>query len=260
MKGSIFKLSSDLLEERLKFTKRIPKSLGVVGLDHHSCRNSLRKLYNIPVMEIDVKDSEFRQGKAQSSWHRWFKGSKNRFQLVSLEPPFWEEGIETFDVLVSNLYLVRKSLYKRQLFTMWRTFLCPGGWLFFSFLGPESFAEIYRLFDQYRSAESPTYQLDMQMIGDELLQQGFIEPVISSESLHLTYRKLGTLIKDLEDLGVLSSMLSWLNISQHRFGEVLRKAIFELTTFQVTYEFVFAHALKSTKGTSEQEIRFYKPR
>ncbi|MCV2508856.1 MAG: hypothetical protein N4Q32_00240, partial [Neisseriaceae bacterium] len=148
-----------------------------------------------------------------------------------------------------------------QLFDAWQNLLKPNGMLFFSFLGLDSFQEIYQLFNQPLKNNIPSYHMDMHDVGDDLISTGFIEPVISMDKMTMSYKKRASLINDLTHLGVLPMMLSWLNISYQEFDNTLQKIEQTEKNFNVSYEFIFAHAIYQDRNHSpsakEQEIKFY---
>ena len=107
----------------------------------------------------------------------------------------------TVDLLISNLlwhWMDDNWLGLQE----WHRVLKPGGLLLFSTLGPDTLSELQNSFAQVDTHPHVHPFHDMHDIGDALLAAQFVEPVMDSEHLHLTYASISRLIQDLRDTGV----------------------------------------------------------
>ena len=167
-----------------------------------------------------------------------------------------------YDWLISNLGLSSANISLDELLKLAHERLNEQGTLCFSFIGLESFRSLYAYFSRtLNEKDIPTYQLDLHRVGDRMLQFGFVEPVISTESLQLIYRRSSTLLNDLQQLKILPRLLTWLSIDQLTFISMVERLLGMDRTLSINYEFVFACALCdrrfSNPTKASKEIKFY---
>ncbi len=84
---------------------------------------------------------------------------------------------EQFDLVVSNLLLFQYSDY-RAIFLQFKRLLKPNGLLLFTTLGVDSFKEL----------EATIPFIDMHLMGDELLRQQWLDPVMDIEWVTCRYK------------------------------------------------------------------------
>lgn len=262
MNGTIFDVTAVLLEEKLRFVTIKPNKIAIVGSDYGSTTGILNKLYTSELTEMDTNSDKYQPTRNKISWlHKHYK--KNcHFRLFNIhDTDHVNDCKNQYNFVISNLYLPRVENNLSKLFTLWRDLLRPSGLLFFTFLGLDSFIEIYRLFNRELIRNMPLYHRDMHDIGDQLMQFGFVEPVMSMDLFTLQYKQPETLLKDLQELDILPMMLSWLNVSHQNFVNVLKNKMHQGMIFQVSYEFIFAHAVRKNthhpNDQQEQKINFY---
>ena len=119
----------------------------------------------------------------------------------------------------------------------------------FSTLGPDTFKELRQAWACVDNFAHVMSFIDMHDIGDELLRQGFSDPVIDMEHLQLHYPNLEALIAGLKRQGVrninasrnpgLTGAGNWL-----KFKQEIEKCVTADFKYPLTYEVVYGHGWK----------------
>lgn len=104
------------------------------------------------------------------------------------------------DMLWANMALHTTHLPQTML-RRWHTALKPDGFLMFSCLGPDSLAEIRRVYALLGWPAPAHAFTDMHDWGDMLVQAGFAEPVMDMERITLSYSSSSALLDELRSLG-----------------------------------------------------------
>jgi SAM-dependent methyltransferase len=107
------------------------------------------------------------------------------------------------DLIIANLLLTPQNF-----FSEWHQLLAPEGLLMFSSYGPDTLCEVMQ----------PSAFIDMHLLGDALLQAGFVDPVMDVEHFTINYKNKDQLLGDLAEIGV-----------------------DETSTLSLTYEIVYGH-------------------
>lgn len=155
--------------------------------------------------------------KNKSSWF-------NPFLVINASSEAFPLADESVDMIFSHQIFYPMPQLKTWLKECFRV-LKPEGCLMFSTFGPNTFQEF--------ADERPWNFSDMHDIGDELLRQGFLDPVMSRQDLKMRYAQK-------EDLKTV--LAGW-----NMFPKLLNDQ-------QLTYELLFAQAWRaSQKPQSPQE-------
>lgn len=253
---NISQLVASLMVERLAFIHEKPQAIACLNDQSAELVTLLKPLY--PKAWIVSLPLQLRSTFGQISWVRRLisvLNKKNRYDQNNYRQ-------RNYDWLISNLGLSSANISLDELLKLARERLNEQGTLCFSFIGLESFHSLYAYFSRtLKEKDIPTYQLDLHQVGDRLLQFGFIEPVISTESLQFIYRRSSTLLHDLQQLKILPRLLTWLSIDQLTFISMIKRLLAMDGTLSINYEFVFAYALCvghfSNPTMVSKEIKFY---
>lgn len=254
MSESIFHFGAKLLGERLDFVKTKPKKVAIIGADLGSTAQLIAEKYQVNVDEFDFNPQRNINQKKSSWLGKWTQKHFNRFYPLDEELINQKQG--QYDFILSNFFLVRHAGSKNDFLRWSNLLLKEQGMLFFVFLGLDSFQELFsnKASDYKQWQEEVLW--DMHDIGDELLRNGFIDPVLSMENISLKYKHLNSMFKDLSDLGLLPILSSSLNMAEEQLENEFAKMQF--AELSLTLELIFAHAIKKTKeNVYEQEIKIY---
>ena len=210
------------------------------------------------VLELDLSEAMLRQRPGQS-WLRYLQRRSKYavcadFQKLPLAPA-------SMDLVWSNLALHWARDLPGALAEASRS-LRPGGLLMFSIFGPDTLREL-------RSVSSGGLfrvndQADMHDIGDMLVGCGYADPVMDMETLTLTYRDLGSLLRDLRAHGSSAAGVAASGL-RARSGYLQAASRYEQFRdadgrLPATLEVIYGHAWKpqpprSPKGKPVIEIR-----
>jgi malonyl-CoA O-methyltransferase len=136
----------------------------------------------------------------------------------------------------------------------WQASVAVGGFVMFSCLGPDSFAELRPIFARAGWGRPAPDWWDMHDIGDLVLKAGLADPVMDQERLRLTWADPERLLADLRALGG--------NVAPARFAGLRgrawrRQLLAELESLRdaqgrlaLTVELVFGHAFKAAPRLS----------
>lgn len=114
--------------------------------------------------------------------------------------------------------------------------LSPDGLIMFTAFGLDTLKEWQAILNH---TISPVF-VDMHVIGDLMLQSGFVDPVLDVNHYTLTYREQTHLFQELHANGMLTVKPEMINPEEISFTEE--------ETMPVTYEVVFAHAFVQAPG------------
>lgn len=133
---------------------------------------------------------------------------------------------QTIDLIFANFLLPWHDNFK-VLLKEWRRVLCGEGLLMFTTLGPDTIKEIHPLVDPL---SLPQF-LDMHDVGDAILAEKFLDPVLDVTYLTTVYRNNPKLIEDLTASGMF-------------FGNPARLIDIDMSVepLELTHEIIFAHA------------------
>lgn len=131
------------------------------------------------------------------------------------------------DLLIANLLLPWQSDFA-ALFKEWRRVLHQDGLLMFTTFGPDTLKECRAVFN---NEDIPLFA-DMHDFGDLLLQAGFTDPVLDVDYLTVNYKEQNKLLAELKATGM------WFPRDTTEIT---------LSTLQMTYELVYAHAFVAPK-------------
>jgi malonyl-CoA O-methyltransferase len=212
------------LFNRLDLMKLQPKRILDVGcgLGMDTSRFAERypeaQVYGLDLAEVFLQYGK-KQVQAAGTQVDWIVADSHSLPLRS----------HSVDLIFANLLLPwveQPAVLLRE----WRRILRPQGLVLFSCLGPDTFQECTV------EAKFLPGLVDMHNVGDALLREGFVDPVLEVENLTLAYRSEEQLQCELTQSGMQKEETS--------LGFPAQEAV-----FPVTFELVYGHAFcPATKG------------
>jgi malonyl-CoA O-methyltransferase len=107
---------------------------------------------------------------------------------------------QSIDLVFSNCVL-HWFLTPQTVFKEIHRVLKPEGLLLFSTFGPDTLKELKACFKMLDGTEHVNTFIDMHDIGDLILQEALLDPVMDMETITLTYKSLADLLQDLKRTG-----------------------------------------------------------
>lgn len=233
------------LFERLQYLKINPARILDLGCGPGRFSQQLTKLFpKAQVVGLDLAHAMVLQAKKKQGWRR-------KWSLVTadmLHMPF-PSGV--FDLVFANQAIHWASPLK-QVFRELNRVMNVNGCLMFTTLGPDTFKELKNAWSEVDSFAHVNEFPDMHDIGDLLMAEQFLEPVVDMENLCLHYESLPKLVRSLQAQGVkninpqrqggLTGKESW-----KQFTANYDKLVTEQGKYPLSYEVVYGHAWKGEK-------------
>ncbi|CAM4120547.1 methyltransferase domain-containing protein [Kerstersia similis] len=195
------------MEERLRYIRITPGALMDAGCGAGHALPLLQARYpqasyagvdhSAPVLELA------RLRHAPGSFRTWLDTLRRR----DTAPRFIQADMAATGLPAESLELVWSNLALHwhpqpdAVLAEWRRVLKVGGLAMFSWLGPGTFIELRQaLASAGLETVTPAF-VDMHDFGDQLVENGFADPVMDQETLTLTYETPERLLEDVHALG-----------------------------------------------------------
>ena len=142
--------------------------------------------------------------------------------------------------------------------------LCKDGVLIFSTFGPGTLIELHNSWAQVDELEHVHEFLDMHHIGDMLLANQFVDPVVDMEVITIQYQALRQLLQDLKDTGSRGKFdKESANMSNGLMGKKKYKRLVEAYekfrtkegTLPASYEVIYGYARKQRSSHEIEELK-----
>lgn len=245
------------LFERLHYLKINPRYVLDLGCGTGIFTPLLKKKYpRAQVIGLDLAH-------AMLKWARKKQGWRCKWPLVNADMmalPF-PDGL--FDLVFTN-QVIHWSTSLPLVFRELSRIMNTEGCLMFSTLGPDTFKELRQAWGKADKYAHTNDFMDMHDIGDCLLAERFLDPVVDMEPLTVHYASLKQLMHSLKAQGVR-------NINQARNSGLTGKhawQLFEMNyrtfctvegKYPVNYEVVYGQAWKGTQRRLNEGIETYIP-
>lgn len=240
------------LFERLSYLKLSPKTILDVGCGPGTFLPQLKQRYpQAKIIALDIA-----QAMLHCAQHK--QETAKPWSLVQADMHQMPFAPGQFDLIFSN-QVIHWSLDTTTVLQEFNRILCPGGCLLFSTLGPDTFQELRQAFSQVDSYGHVNEFQDMHYIGDCLLHELFVDPVVDMEMLSAHYPSLRDLLDGLKAQGVknmhpqrnlgLTGRQSWRKFEQSMLAYRTPDQMYPLT-----YEVVYGHAWKGQNRRTSQGI------
>lgn len=142
--------------------------------------------------------------------------------------------------------------------------LCKDGALIFSTFGPDTLIELRNSWTQVDELEHVHEFLDMHHIGDMLLANQFVDPVVDMEVITIQYQALRQLLQDLKDTGSRGKFdKESANMSNGLMGKKKYKRLVQAyekyrtkeRTLPASYEVIYGYARKHNSSHGIEELK-----
>jgi malonyl-CoA O-methyltransferase len=238
------------LFERLDLIKMNPRVILDLGCGPGVFSKRLKKRYpNAQIIGFDLALGMLLQAKKKQSFFR-------KWPLIQGDMAIMPFASGLFDLIFSN-QVIHWSPSLSSVFSELYRVMNVSGCLMFSTLGPDTFYELRKAWSTVDSHAHANDFVDMHDIGDCLLAEQFLDPVIDMEKLSAHYATLPQLLQALKAQGVrnihalrktgLTGRDSWRSFEQSMLGFCTDQGKFPLT-----YEVVYGHAWKGEPRRMEK--------
>ncbi|MHB1689515.1 MAG: methyltransferase domain-containing protein [Thiomonas sp.] len=242
------------MAERLPLLKLQPQSVFDMGCAWGDGLALLRQQY-ARAQIVGVEPSALladaaRKAHACRNWLRGLRG-QGRTEVIAapLSGPIGAQTVfPAAQMLWSNLALPWVAELD-AMFAAWHRALLPDGVLMFTTFGPDTLRELRRAECRDLGVIPPTYP-DMHDLGDMLVHQGFAEPVMDMEMLHLRYASPKDALAELAELGRPVHAAVAHGLRTPRQWQALQHALLNQaqaagrTEVGLSFELVYGHAFK----------------
>jgi malonyl-CoA O-methyltransferase len=182
------------LIERLDYIRLQPARILDLGAGTGAFSNALLKRYRkADVIALDIAENMLQRVPSRAGWFR-------RPRCVCADGELLPFADNSFDLIFSNLML-QWCVDLESTLSELRRVLAPGGLLMFTTLGPDTLMELRASWEAVDGYTHVNAFIDMHDVGDCLVKTRWAEPVMDSERITVTYRKLRTLMDDLKQIG-----------------------------------------------------------
>lgn len=243
---------ADRLIERFQYIKKIPDVVLDVGCGTGYCTRALAKLYpDAFVTGFDIAVPMLSRAKEQGS---------SSLEYLSADAhviPFKDKSV---DFIVSNLAL--QWCDQTIVFNEFARILKPEGVVMFTTFGPGTLTELREAWSQVDDFQHVHHFADMHNLGDELLKCRLAEPVMDNETITLTYKNVGDMMKDLREIGAnnaVEQQFKGLTGKDRfsRFKEAYKNMALEMDfegRIPASYEIIYGQAWGPIKSSPEQVV------
>lgn len=237
------------LLEKLDYIKLSPHTILDAGVGTGEAVTPLMKRYKKSrLVALDL--SERMLAKA-----RQHEGLLRKPEQVCADIEHLPFSDDSFELIFSSLTLQWCNDLQTTLKDLLRI-LSPGGLLLFTTFGPDTLKELRACWQQVDDAVHVNQFTDMHDIGDGLLQAGFADPVMESETITVNYTSVDKLMADLRAIGAnVTAEGSRAGLTAPSVLNRLRQAYDAYRTgtlLPASYEVVYGHAWKLTDNPSQR--------
>lgn len=180
--------------QRLDVIPLLPKRILDCGAGTGIGTQALLKKYKkAEVISFDLSTAMLNKAKKKKFWRQ-----KNYFVCGNADKlPF---ATDSFDFVYSNLMLHWCDDIQ-TIFAEWQRVLKPNGLLMFTALGPDSCKELFGAVHTIKPDQFVQGFIDMHDLGDALLKNQLLDPVMDIENLQINYSNAEQLLKELRAVG-----------------------------------------------------------
>lgn len=234
------------LFERLDYLKIKPERVLDLGCGTGLFTQQLRARYpEAKIIGFDLAFNMLKQAKAKQGWFK-------KWPLVNGDMQAMPFATGAFDLVFAN-QVVHWGRSLSDVFRELNRVMAANGCLMFTTLGPDTFKELTQAWAQVDDHAHSNEFADMHDLGDALMAEYFLEPVVDMEVIQLQYATLPALLQSLKAQGVKNTHPSrksglmgkgyWQQFEQHYATLSTASGKYPLS-----YEVVYGHAWKGQQG------------
>lgn len=240
------------LLERLHYLKIAPQRILDLGCGTGVFSRELAQMYpKAQIVGVDLAHAMLLQAQKKHSWRR-------KWPLVSADMKQLPFATGAFDLVFAN-QVIHWGEPLEFVFRELNRVMKPNACLMFTTLGPDTFKELKHAWSGANAYAHVNEFPDMHDVGDCLMAEYFLEPVMDMELLAVHYESLPKLVRSLKAQGVknvnsgrnqgLTGRDSW-----KKFEQNYSSLQTESGRYPLTYEVVYGHAWKGEKRKTERGI------
>ena len=240
------------LLERLSYLKIAPKRILDLGCGPGVFSRELSLLYpKAHVVGLDIAPAMLALADKKQGWrHKW--------SLVAADMKNMPFATGMFDLVFAN-QVIHWGGPLAGVFRELNRVMNVNGCFMFTTLGPDTFKELRASWASVNSFAHVNEFIDMHDVGDSLLAEYFLDPVMDMELLAVHYESIAKLVRALKKQGVkninpqrnqgLTGKASW-----QQFENNYQSLQTENGKFPLSYEVVYGHAWKGEKRKTERGV------
>lgn len=233
------------LFERLEYLKISPKYILDLGCGTGAFSRQLRSMFpKALVIGLDLAHEMLLQAKNK-------QGFRRRWPLVNADMTQLPFPSGLFDLVFAN-QVVHWCNPMSDVFRELNRVMNANACLMFTTLGPDTFKELKQAWAGANDFAHVNEFIDMHDVGDYLMSEHFLEPVVDMELLAVHYDTLPQLVRSLKNQGVknihaqrnqgLTGRHAW---KQFEINYSAMQT--QLGKYPLTYEVVYGHAWKGAQ-------------
>lgn len=240
------------LFERLQYLKIAPKRILDLGCGPGAFSRELSLLYpKAQIVGLDLATGMLVEAKKKQSWRR-------KWSLVAADMKSMPFATGMFDLVFAN-QVIHWGNPLHQIFRELNRVMSVNGCFMFTTLGPDTFKELKTAWSGINTHAHVNEFADMHDVGDFLMTEHFLEPVMDMELLSVHYQTLHALLNALKTQGVrninpqrnqgLTGKTSW-----RKFESNYAALQTPQGKYPLTYEVVYGHAWKGEQRKTGKGI------
>ncbi len=244
------------LLERLHYLKIQPQYILDLGCGPGVFSRELALLYpKARIIGLDLATGMLCEARKKQSW-------RCKWSLVAADMNHLPFPTGFFDLIFANQVIHWGSLEQvlRELNRVMKANAC----FMFTTLGPDTFKELKHSWLAADTHTHVNFFADMHDVGDILLNEYFLDPVMDMEWLTVHYTSLMHLVKTLKKQGVRNIHPSRnLGLTGKTAWRIFEEQYAQLKTnngkYPLTYEVVYGHAWKGDRQKTETGVETFVP-
>lgn len=230
------------LFERLDYLKIDPRFILDLGCGPGEFSARLKSKYpKATIISFDIALNMLMHTKKKQSWRK-------KWPLICGDMHALPFRTGSFDLIFAS-QVIHWAIEIPSLFRELNRIMSPNGCIMFSTLGPDTFKELRYAFSNVDTYSHTNEFMDLHHLGDILVSEQWLDPVIDMEMLHAHYSDLEKLLIGLKSQGVrnintarpcgLMGRQRWC-----QFEAAYSQLVTSTGAYPLTYEVIYGHAWK----------------